>query len=190
MQEVNAETDFREWVYHYSDPLFHFALRRVADSELCKDLVQEAFLSAWRNKDAFRGNTSVKNWLFLILKRKIIDHYRKGYNNETIQAINKDHHDHTYFDGEGHWKDGMYPNALAVNFDDTLEAKDFHKVFSSCKKKLKDVQHNAFVMKYVDELDSHEICKVLGLTESNFWVIMHRAKVQLRACLEKHWINR
>lgn len=189
MPKQIAETEFREWVYKYSDPLFHYALRRIADEELCKDLVQDTFLSAWRNKDNFRGEASVKNWLFLILKRKVVDHFRKGYNKDVIESINEDHQDKTYFDADGHWKTGMYPKSLTVKFNETVESKDFHKVFSSCKRKLKDVQQAVFVMKYVDELDSDEICRTLGLTPSNFWIIMHRAKVQLRGCLEKNWIN-
>jgi RNA polymerase sigma-70 factor (TIGR02943 family) len=190
MKEPVTDQIFREWVYAYSDLLYHYALRRVTDTELCKDLVQDTFLSAWRNKDAFRGQTSSKNWLFLILKRKIIDHYRKASRNETIEAINESHEDHAYFDFDGHWEKGMYPQTLTVNFDESIETREFFKVFSRCRNKLKDVQQAVFMMKYVDGLDSDEICRELEITPSNFWVIIHRAKVLLRACLEKNWINR
>ncbi len=180
-----TEADFRKWVDDHSDLLFQYANKRVSDPELSKDLVQETFLAAWRNKDSFRREASLKNWLFLILKTKIIDHFRKLRSNVEVP----DYTDNIFFDNEDHWHRGMYPAALSVNFQSETESRDFLKVFHSCGKKMKQIQHAVFVMKYVDELDSEEICKLLGLTSSNYWVLIHRAKVQLRACLEKNWLK-
>lgn len=84
----------------------------------------------------------------------------------------------------------MYPKNWTVDFTNSAEAKEFQQVFRSCNKKLKQVQSTVFVMKYVEEMDSHEICTQLGLTPANYWVLLHRAKVQLRACLEKNWIQK
>jgi RNA polymerase sigma-70 factor (TIGR02943 family) len=181
-----TETEFRQWVEDHSDLLFQYANRRLSDPELSKDLVQETFLAAWRNKDTFRREVSLKNWLFLILKSKIIDHYRKV----QATALDPDNTDSIFFDNEDHWRKGMYPAALSVDFQSITEKRDFLNVFDSCGRKLKRVQYTVFVMKYVDELDSEEICKLMGLTSSNYWVLMHRAKVQLRACLEKNWLKR
>jgi DNA-directed RNA polymerase specialized sigma24 family protein len=77
-----------------------------------------------------------------------------------------------------------------VNFSNTVETKEFYQAFHGCSKKLKELQSTVFVMKYVDGLESEEICRELSLSSSNYWVLIHRAKVQLRACLEKNWMQK
>lgn len=181
---TDKEVLFRQWVNDHADTLLRYATRRVKDEALCKDLVQETFLSAWRNMDSYRGETSARNWLFVILKSRIIDQYRSKSRKDEVQGSDM------FFDDEDHWRNGNYPGEWSVDFSDPLITKDFMGVFRSCGRKLKEVQHSVFVMKYVDGLDSAEICEVLGITSANFWVIIHRAKVQLRACLEKNWINK
>ncbi len=181
-----TENEFRKWVEDHSDLLFQYAYKRVSDLELSKDLVQETYLAAWRNKDSFRREVSLKNWLFLILKSKIIDRFRKA----KVDAIISENDVDIFFDSEDHWQKGMYPAELSVNFQSETERKDFLREFHSCGRKLKQIQHAVFVMKYVDELDSEEICRLMGLTSSNYWVLIHRAKVRLRTCLEKNWLKR
>ena len=186
---LEKEAIFRNWVKEYTDVLYSYAIRRLPDAEAGKDIVQETFLAAWRNMDAFRGEASVKNWLFVILKRKIIDQYQKSVSVPVIQAMVHQHDDRTFFDEDDHWRKGMYPGEWSADFSDPVAAREFYTVLSSCSKKLKDIQNTVFVMKYLDGLDSEEICKTLGITSSNYWVLLHRAKVQLRACLEKNWLQ-
>ncbi|GAA4335239.1 sigma-70 family RNA polymerase sigma factor [Flaviaesturariibacter amylovorans] len=180
-----SEQVFHSWVGEHSDLLYQFCRKRVADRETGRDLVQETFLAAWRNRTAYRAETSVKNWLLLILKRKIIDHYRKAGAPDPLP--HEEPGANPFFDGAGHWKQGLYPRAWRVEETDHTERKEFYSIFDSCGKKLKALQHHVFTMKYVDGHSSEEICKELGITSSNYWVLLHRAKVQLRACLEKNW---
>jgi RNA polymerase sigma-70 factor (TIGR02943 family) len=180
---------FKLWVDDYSDMLYRYSLRRLGDEELCKDLVQETFLAAWRNFANYKGEASVKNWLFTILRSRIADHFRSSHTRLVVNDIRTGHNDHTFFDEQEHWKDGMYPKEWMVNHSTEVEAKEFHRQFRSCTGKLKQVQSAVFVMKYVDGMESDEICKELEISPSNYWVLIHRAKVQLRACLEKNWIN-
>ena len=184
---MDNETIFRQWMNDHADALYRYSLRCLNNPELCKDMVQETFLAAWRNMDTYRGEASVKNWLFLILKHKLTDHFRKSHTQlATIQQV---HNDQAFFDEQDHWRKGMYPKQWSVDFSNTAETKEFYKVFRSCGKKLKELQNAVFVMKYVDGLESEEICKELSLSPSNYWVLIHRAKVQLRACLEKNWMQ-
>jgi RNA polymerase sigma-70 factor (ECF subfamily) len=185
---MEKEIIFRNWVTEHSDELYRFALQRLYDKELCKDLLQETFLAAWRNMGGFKGQASVKNWLFIILKRKITDHYRKPYTRQEVEMNHQENNDFTFFDEEDHWRKGMYPRPWSIDLNDRVELKEFQLVFHSCGKKLKAIQNAVFVMKYVDGLDSEEICKELQITSSNYWVLLHRAKVRLRACLEKNWM--
>jgi RNA polymerase sigma-70 factor (TIGR02943 family) len=187
---MDRQVIFRQWMNEHADVLYRYALRCLSDEALCKDMLQETFLAAWRNMDRYKGEASVKNWLFVILKSKLTDHFRKQHSKATMEAIYLEHNDHSFFDEEDHWRKGMYPKQWSVNFTNTAETKEFYKVFHGCSRKLKELQNTVFVMKYVDGLESEEICRELSLSSSNYWVLIHRAKVQLRACLEKNWIQK
>ena len=93
------------------------------------------------------------------------------------------------FDEAEHWTQENKPGEWGIDYNQSLDNKDFYRILEACKKKLQEVQQSVFVMKYMEDLDSAEICKVLGITASNYWVLIHRAKLQLRTCLEKNWIN-
>jgi len=189
-QTVNKEQKFCQWVEEHSDLLYRYSLQHSLHEDVAKDFVQETFLAAWRNMDAYKGEASVKNWLFVILKSKIADHFRKSSTKHELQQMQLENNESPFFDEEDHWRNGLYPRQWIVDFSNTAETKEFYQVFQSCGKKLKEIQNNVFVMKYVDGMNSEEICKVLGITSSNYWVLIHRAKVQLRACLEKNWMQK
>lgn len=170
----------------YSDLLFRFAVARISDRDAAKDLVQDTFLSAWKSRDNFKGGISEKNWLFTILKNKIIDHYRKSSRKLTESL---DGSDDSYFEADGHWTEKAMPVNWLDTADQKITQKDFQQALTLCRKKLKDLQNTVFTMKYLDDMNSEEICKVLNLSASNYWVLIHRARLQLRACLEKNWFN-
>lgn len=175
-----------EWVNKYADALYAYTVVRVNDSGLAEDIVQDTFLSAWKARDTYQGQASEKNWLYTICKNKIIDHYRKQSRN-IVQPSNKE--EAMYFDEQEHWTGETAPNEWGINYDQPVETKEFYTILEKCKMKLKDVQQSVFVMKYMEDLDSNEICKALNITPSNFWVLIHRAKLHLRKCLEKNWVN-
>jgi RNA polymerase sigma-70 factor (TIGR02943 family) len=183
MSELNAT----KWVSDYGDMLYRYALPRVNDGETAKDLVQETFLAAWRNYDNFKGEISEKNWLFTILKNKIIDHFRKASTRLTDSLPGVADED-AYFDNAQHWTMAAAPQDWNLDADAPIERKEFYEVLQMCKGKLKEIQNTVFTMKYLEGLESEEICKELNITASNYWVLIHRAKLQLRECLEKNWL--
>jgi RNA polymerase sigma-70 factor (ECF subfamily) len=187
---ADNQTTFTEWVNLYSDMLYAYTLKHGFETDNAKDMVQETFLSAWRNMDQYKGDASVKNWLFILLKSRISDHFRKPANKLLIAQVREEHNDNSFFDEEEHWRRGMYPQQWNANHAQALEQKEFYTVFDGCGKKLKAIQNTVFVMKYVDGMDSEEICKELNISAANYWVLVHRAKVQLRACLEKNWLKK
>jgi RNA polymerase sigma-70 factor (ECF subfamily) len=187
---LDKEQELKNWVRKYSDILYSYAINHGFDDDGAKDMVQDTFLSAWQSMDSYHGKASVKNWLFVILKSKISDHFRKAVNKIAIEAVRQEYNEDAFFDEEGHWREEAYPKEWHVNLSDPLESKDFYKVLRSCKNRLKEIQSAVFVMKYVDEKESEDICKDLGITSANYWVLLHRAKVQLRACLEKNWLSK
>lgn len=182
MHQLNAQ----KWVAEYGDMLYRYAVPRVNDSDLAKDLVQDTFLAAWRNAENYKGEASEKNWLFTILKNKIIDHYRKASTRLTDNLPESERGD-DFFDDNGHWVAEGAPKEWGIDYNSKIEKKEFYNILEKCKSRLKDIQNTVFSMKYLDGEDSEEICKALNITPSNYWVLLHRAKVQLRGCLEKNW---
>jgi RNA polymerase sigma-70 factor (ECF subfamily) len=119
----------------------------------------------------------------------LIDHYRKSASG--LAGRTQELADETgFFDEDEHWAKGFYPQDWSGGADRQLNTREFYKILHACKNRLKELQAAVFSMKYLDDMDSEEICRELGISSSNYWVLMHRAKVQLRACLEKNWFLR
>lgn len=189
MNSELTERHFTNWVNEYADVLYAYAVKRCPSNEVAKDLVQETYLAAWRNRNGFRHDASPKTWLFTILKSKLIDHYRKTANRLKVSSGFQDVTDDLFFDEAGHWREDAYPRPFLSDLESPVVQKEFNSILDQCCKKLRDIQATVFVMKYLDDEDSESICRQLNITSSNYWVLLHRAKVQLRACLEKNWIN-
>lgn len=177
------------WVKKYCDSLFHFAVARVGNKETAKDLIQDTFLAALRNLNSYKGEISEKNWLYTILKNKIIDHYRKHSAQVLSEIEDLFSQTSAYFDENEHWKSDTAPKEWSVDFSTPLESDEFNEILNKCINKLNELSRIVISMKYLDEKDSDEICKELSITSSNYWVIIHRSKLQLRSCLEKRWIK-
>lgn len=184
---LNAEG----WVDNYADMLFAFTVVRVKDEGTAQDIVQDTFLSAWRAREGYKGEASEKNWLFTILRNKITDHYRKLSRSNVDLGLEDEMQD--TFSENGHWQ-GSAAKQITDWKSETaskrVESKEFATILAKCREKLKEVQNAVFTMKYMDDLDSSQICKVLGITPSNYWVLMHRAKLNLRNCIQKNWIDK
>ena len=164
---------------------------RVSDGDLAEDLVQDTFFSALKAKDNFRGTAAEKTWLVSILKNKIIDHYRKtgrkdsqGNRISGKKSVRIDH-----FFNEGEWSDHSRPTNWNTDYNQAIETKEFFEIFNACVGKMKGKGAIAFKMKYIDQDETDIICKTLEITPSNYWVLIHRAKLLLRECLDKNWFK-
>ncbi len=184
-----APPDPAQWLPRYGDELYRFALSRLADSSTAEELVQMTFLNALDALPGFRGEASERTWLFTILRRNLIDHYRRQARHPTVSldVVTPDGPtEGNFFDpADGHWRDDQHPEAWQ-RADALLEAEDTQRALRRCQERL-PAQHAAvFALRFVEELPAETICQELGLTPANYWVIIHRAKLQLRRCLEKH----
>lgn len=182
--ESSVKLSPREWVAKYSDELFGFAYIRCSDEETARDLLQDTFLSALKNLESFKGEISEKNWLYLILKNKIIDHYRKKSKNNFV-PIEDELESNEFFDEAGHWKKEALPNPFNSAVESGQHSFEFYEILEKCKRKLNEIQLNLFSMKFLDEMESEDICKELDITSSNYWVLIHRIKLKVRKCIEK-----
>jgi len=183
MAERTVDIDTNKWVDEYSDALYNYAVVRVNDHDQALDLVQDTFVSALKSLENFQGKSSVKTWLYSILKRKIIDHWRKQDSRKT-QAASK------YFkeDGmTGHWADGFGPKGKFSEIEKDIENQELGAAIQKCIENLPEKWKGIVIDKLVEEEETDLVCKEHDISSSNLWVIIHRAKVQLRDCLEKKW---
>ncbi len=173
------------WVKNYGDLLFNYTIAKVLSAEVAEDLVQETFLSALKSKDNFRGNSTEKTWLIAILKRKIIDYYRKKTRDNKIITEDYPSPFHSSGANEGSWIESRAPaewDMKALDGDD-----EFMKIFKYCLSLLSPKAAAVFSLKNIEDCSSDEICKELDVSLSNVWVLLHRAKLKLRDCIEKRW---
>ncbi|MFC3561117.1 sigma-70 family RNA polymerase sigma factor [Pedobacter jamesrossensis] len=181
----------RNWVKNYADYLYNYAITRINEDELARDLVQETFLAALEKIEKFEGRSNERTWLTAILKNKIIDVYRKKSSALLKQGIIETENDNTqdFFNpDDGHWNDKHRPQAFGIEDFDILGKKEFNQILQRCLSKLPSLWLSVFTMKHLDDESAETICTALKISSSNFWVIIHRAKVNLRSCLQKNWI--
>jgi RNA polymerase sigma-70 factor (TIGR02943 family) len=186
LRTAAAATDPASWVDRHGDYLYRYALGRLRQADLAEDVVQETFLGALRGKDQFAGASSERTWLLSILKRKIVDHLRRKYREQPASNIAADGWMDELFAKSGHWKQGparwTHPGAA-------LENAEFWQTFARCLGKLPRALADAFSLREMDQLDSTEVCKVLAVSPTNLWVMMHRARLRLWRCLDIHWFE-
>lgn len=175
------------WVKSYSDYLFNYTITRVNDENIAKDLVQETFFSGLKSMKNFEGRASERTWLISILKRKIIDHYRKINSNKGKAEVRMNF----YSDGEneGEWIEERAPNTWGDDTDKDIQNEELKETLERCIDKLPEKYGMVFRMKTIQGFDTEDICKELDITSSNLWVIIHRARTQLRKCMEDNWFN-
>lgn len=173
------------WLDEYGDQLYRFAYSKLKNEETAEDMVQETLLSAVKAFDTFQAKASVKTWLFTILKNKIIDHVRKTKRRIKENKEVDVNDDKGQFNRAGIWS-VFVPN-WAREPDKVLQDKDFSNTLESCVDKLKDKPKKALMLSINSDFTSEEICNALDISSSNLWVILHRARLQLRECLEKNW---
>jgi len=187
--EKSASSSPSSWVDRYGDYLFRYAMLRLRDRFAAEDLVQETFLAALRSRSSFSGGSTEATWLVGILKHKIADHFRRQSREVSLpdgDPTSKPEDDP--FNVAGRWATG--PTDWGGNPADLFRQKEFLDHFMECLSRLSPNHANAFTLREIEGADSDEICKILNVSETNLWVILHRARMNLRRCLESRWFDR
>ncbi len=169
--------------------LLRFAMLQLRDESAAEDAVQETLVAALQGAASFSGQSSVRTWLIGILKHKIIDHLRRSSREKPL-APAPDETDTADFDSlfatDGHWAEQP---AGWGNPDQTLQQSRFFEALERCLRDLPKSTARAFMMREVMGLESGEICKELQISTSNYWVMLYRARMSLRLCLEQNWFQ-
>lgn len=188
MKDLDADkVTVASWVSDFSDQLYSWALHKTGDQVISEDLVQETFLSAYQSIKSFRGQSQPKTWLFQILKNKIIDHYRKASKQKWVRSLSDTFL--SVFDTNGNWQatgtESQWDNEVHL-----LDDRAFIDTLGVCMEDLPDSWRMAVELKYLSAKKAREICQELDITTSNYWQIIHRAKVQLKKCLDQQWFDK
>ena len=172
------------WVEAHTDALFAWALHKTSSRETAEDLVQDTFLAASESFEKFKGNSEPKTWLLAILNNKIAEHYRKKFSNTELHSTKNQN----FFSEEGDWQPAQMPQQWGSK--QPLDDADFRKILEKCMDNLPEQWNTAINYKYLEEKKPELICQELEISQTNYWQIIHRAKLQLRKCLETNWFKK
>jgi RNA polymerase sigma-70 factor (ECF subfamily) len=166
--------------------LLKYATMQLRNHAQAEDAVQETLMAALRGIDSFAGGSSVRTWLIGILKHKIIDIIRKASREQSLDQYEGSTADvDTMFAADGHY--AKQP-ADWGDPEKTLSRQQFFVVFEQCMESLPKSTAQAFSMRELMGLETNEICSTLNISTSNCWVLLYRARMRLRECLERYWI--
>ena len=173
------------WVDQYADYLFNYAVSRVSDAELAKDLVQETFFAGLKSAKNYKGTAAERTWLIAILKRKVIDHYRKINSKKGKAEVRMSYSAHS--DTDGDWLEEQVADPISTLENDEIENEELGLAIQECISKLPKKQSLVFTMKTIQGMSTEDICKELGINPSNLWVMIFRARTALMGCLNQNW---
>ena len=187
---VNTKVQFENWVNDFSDELYSWAFYKTTSKETAEDLVQETFLAAYHKIDSFEGKSQPKTWLFSILNNKVIDYYRKSAKTtkQTFSLTENSGYElsDAVFTETGCWEN-YNVNPIWDQEVHLLDNSEFNIVMQECMQELPKKWKTALTSKYLSEKNTEAICQELEITTSNYWQIVHRAKLLVKKCLEINW---
>ena len=191
---ARGNSDPATWVYQHGDDLFRFALARVRDRSDAEDLAQDTFVAALAAREHFHGDSSEKNWLLGILKNKIADYFRKRSREcsmTNLEFLKAEQADLLHGNGPHKecWIHRLGPKQWAAS-ETSLEREEFWELLNNCCEKLPQNVGQVYAMREIDDRSTEDICETLEISPNNLWVMLHRARMALRRCLEIHWFSR
>ncbi len=184
---VAAKEEISSWVKTYTADLYAYSLSKVADKRTAEDIVQNTFLSALESLHRFEGKSGPKTWLFSILKNKIADYYRQKY--KQVENFSVSDAADGLFDEKGRLKAPCTSIQWSTD-EELLDNPEFLQALHYCIEALPKKMSTVVELKYLEGADSQRVCQKLEISQSNFWQIMHRAKLLLKTCLENKWFKK
>lgn len=175
--------DPSSWLEKYGDILYNYALNRLRYHELAEEAVQDTLMSAIRAAQSFQGESTERTWLFAILRNKIADVLRREWKTHSRVSLDDEANPESLlFDSTGNWRTGGFGCGRCE-----LESREFHEIVMKCIQKLPRNQATIFILKVLQEKKSEEICQDLQISTTNYWARLHRARLAIANCVERHW---
>jgi RNA polymerase sigma-70 factor (ECF subfamily) len=177
----SSREEAASWLDEHGDALYRYARARVGRRELAEDLVQDTFVAALQARGRYAGGSSVRTWLLAILKHKIVDHFRRL---AAASPFEPDPIGAEFFAADGRWR---RPPASWRTPEKDLEEREFRSVLDDCLGRLPRALASVFFLRELEGLGIEELRDQLDLSAGNIRVRLHRARLLLRACLERRW---
>jgi RNA polymerase sigma-70 factor (ECF subfamily) len=179
--------DFARQVEALRPQLLRFARAQLRNDAFAEDAVSETVLAALERPQAFAGQSQLKTWLIGILKHKLVDQLRRHTREATVLSTDDGEDvDALLFDDRGAWRE---PPAEWGDPAAAFGQRQFFEVLQACVEHLPPTQARVFMMREWLEIDSEGICKELQISATNLWVLLHRARLRLRECLQHGWFD-
>ena len=186
MNDPQRTLDPAAWLDSYGDYLFRYALSRLRNPEAAEEVVQETLVSGFQAAQQYAGKGDERAWLMGILKRKIIDYVRKRQRElTTLDPEGGPDITDRLFDERGKWRDD--PRIFGRSPDASMQSEEFWQMLRGCLDELPEKQRNVFALREIDGVSSEEVRRELSITSSNFWVLLHRARLRLSDCVKTKW---
>jgi RNA polymerase sigma-70 factor (ECF subfamily) len=182
---TNTASDPERWLDEHGDHLYRYALSRTSRPEVAEDLVQETLLAALKARDSFVGGSTERTWLIAIMKRKMIDWVRRSQRLQFVADL----------ESSDPWMDSRYdrtnhlsppPGDWGGNPAMVLERKEFWLALEKCQENLPERLRLIFRLRVLDEVPANDLCASLEITPANLWTLLHRARLRLWSCLDRH----
>ncbi len=181
-------TDPARWVDEHGDYLYRFALARVGRPEAAEDLVQETLLAALQSAGRFAGRSSERTWLTGILKNKVIDRLRRLTRTQAAAEVTAaDDWVDGLYDHSGHWKSA--PGRWGTDPAELMQRREFWDAFERCLEGLPDRLREVLSQRLLDEVPAPEVCQTFGISATNLWTLLHRARLRLWHCLDRQGLG-
>ena len=173
--------DPERWLDEHGNALFRFAMLRLRDEHLAEDMVQETLVKGFRGFEKFRNESSVRTWLFQILRNEINSHFRSAATRRTVEEDSIESPSMT---------DLLCPHVSNDQFRSAVERTEFWEAIQVCFDKIPEQLLETFLFRLANPDENIDnLCSELGITASNFSVRMFRTRLLLRKCLEDNWIE-
>ena len=181
-------SDPHTWLAEHGDYLFRMARRQLRSDALAEDAVQETLLAALTARERYTASAALRTWLTGILKHKIIDAIRHQARAAEIPRDEAGDEDwEALFKADGHWAQAPHE---WKNPENEAELAQLRVILLECADGLKPAMARVFSLREVVGLETEEICKELSISATNCWVLLHRARLFLRECLELNGFSR
>lgn len=177
-----VQPQLEQFLHRHRPWLVQQALWRTGDPTCSEDLAQEVLIAAWNGRDSLTQEPS-RGWLAGILRHKVADHWRRVGHLREVDAC-EGSCDLDSFDESGHW--ARKPSSWG-NPEDALMSEGFWKVLEMCSRIMPPVQYRAFVLREIDDAPVESICQELSISANHCHVLLHRARLRLRGCVDQNW---
>ena len=180
----NHTLEPNEWNTNHRNYLIRIAVNKVSDYQTAEDLVQDTFVAAWKARERFRGDCTERTFLSGILRNKIIDFYRSRGRRPSVVASQLDGQDQ---DDVTSWMENRPDERTDLNPTAAAERGDFMEQLDRAVDKLPEKMGKAFRLWQMYDLSTAEVTRILDISTSNLWVLIHRAKKALSVELGDDW---